>query len=76
MPIYEFRCHACDERFDELRSATAPPPDCPRCGAPSAQRVLSSFVAGKPAASTPDYSRVASFPRGAGGGCCGGGCAH
>lgn len=43
MPIYQYRCTACDERFEELQRATAEPPPCPRCDAPEVERVFSSF---------------------------------
>jgi putative FmdB family regulatory protein len=45
MPIYEYRCAACDDRFEELvpASATSPPP-CPSCGASGAKRLFSTFA--------------------------------
>jgi len=45
MPIYEFRCEACGERFEALvdrGTATAP---CRACGADGAERVLSAPAA-------------------------------
>jgi putative FmdB family regulatory protein len=44
MPIYEYRCGDCGERFEELAAAGAPAPACPRCGA-EAERVLSAQAA-------------------------------
>jgi putative FmdB family regulatory protein len=45
MPIYEYRCGGCGERFEELVSASAPEaPPCPRCGAGAAERVMSMFA--------------------------------
>ena len=41
MPIYEYRCRVCGERFEELTSADAAAPACPRCGA-DAERLLSA----------------------------------
>ena len=33
MPIYEYRCEACGERFEEfLSTSTKPAPPCPKCG--------------------------------------------
>jgi putative FmdB family regulatory protein len=32
MPIYEFECEQCGERFEELMHAGAAPPACPSCG--------------------------------------------
>lgn len=40
MPIYEFECEGCGERFEELVGAAAPAPVCPLCGAP-ARRLMS-----------------------------------
>jgi putative FmdB family regulatory protein len=45
MPIYEYRCEACGERFEELVPADAPAPACPRCGAERAKRLMSAQAA-------------------------------
>lgn len=42
MPLYDFRCPACDERFEARAGADELPP-CPRCGAP-VERVVSGFA--------------------------------
>ncbi|MDA1063859.1 MAG: zinc ribbon domain-containing protein [Proteobacteria bacterium] len=43
MPIYEYACDACDHRLDALQKmADAPLADCPSCGEPSLQRLLSA----------------------------------
>ena len=45
MPIYEYRCAACEEEFEELVSASADAaPPCPSCGAEGAQRRFSMFA--------------------------------
>jgi putative FmdB family regulatory protein len=45
MPIYEYRCEECGERFEELVSASAPSaPPCPSCGAEAANRLYSMFA--------------------------------
>jgi putative FmdB family regulatory protein len=41
MPIYEFECERCGERFDELIAADAASPPCPACGAEGARRLIS-----------------------------------
>jgi putative FmdB family regulatory protein len=41
MPIYEFECAECGERFEELVAAGQAPP-CPACGAGGARRLLSA----------------------------------
>jgi putative FmdB family regulatory protein len=44
MPIYEYRCESCSERFEELVSASAPSPPCPSCGSSEVCRILSTFA--------------------------------
>jgi putative FmdB family regulatory protein len=44
MPIYVYRCEACEVEFEELvPSSTAPAPPCPSCGSGDPTRVYSSF---------------------------------
>jgi putative FmdB family regulatory protein len=57
MPIYEYRCEACEERFEELVSADAPAPACPRCGAERAKRLLSAQAAPFDVVRTPGSMR-------------------
>jgi putative FmdB family regulatory protein len=42
VPIYEFVCGRCGERFEELVAAGTENVPCARCGAEEAQRVLSA----------------------------------
>jgi putative FmdB family regulatory protein len=42
MPIYEFVCASCGNRFEELVSASVGPLACPSCGGRRTQRVLSA----------------------------------
>jgi putative FmdB family regulatory protein len=42
MPLYEFECPACGERFEELVTGSECPP-CPECGASEPVRVYSSI---------------------------------
>jgi putative FmdB family regulatory protein len=73
MPIYEYRCRACDERFEELVRSSGPAVACPSCGTADVERLLSVFagVGGSSAApSSPTPSQVLSS--GVGG--CGPGC--
>ena len=69
MPVYEYRCSGCERRFEALASIAARDDSatCPRCGQPSAERLVSLFAA---------FSESGGLPM-AGGGCCGGsgGCA-
>jgi putative FmdB family regulatory protein len=62
MPIYEFRCQQCDERFEERRAMR----DACSMGHPDAVRLLPVFATTGHAAPEPGC--------GAGGGCCGGAC--
>lgn len=43
MPIYEYQCPECGERFSRLRPMreSDQPSRCPKCGAPEARRVVS-----------------------------------
>jgi putative FmdB family regulatory protein len=45
MPIYEYRCQKCGERFEDFRSIHASDDEvvCPRCGATKPKRLLSAF---------------------------------
>jgi putative FmdB family regulatory protein len=40
VPIYDFECAACGERFEELTKADATPP-CPSCASPRVERQIS-----------------------------------
>ena len=42
MPMYEFLCAACGERFEELVAAGTEAAPCPACGRDGATRVLSA----------------------------------
>lgn len=74
MPVYEYVCNTCNDRFDRLMRTLDATGDvtCRRCQSEDVRRVVSGFatVGG---ATEPFASAVA-----AGSGCCGGscGCAH
>ena len=42
MPIYEFECEECGERFEELVAASAGEVACPSCGEIRSRRLLSN----------------------------------
>jgi putative FmdB family regulatory protein len=46
MPMFEYVCRACGERFEELRSADPadPRPVCPECGSEEVVKLFSSFA--------------------------------
>jgi putative FmdB family regulatory protein len=52
MPIYEYSCSACKNRFDELILDQKPKIiRCPECGAVEVNRLLSVFATSSPASS-------------------------
>ena len=66
MPLYEYRCHDCDEKFERYVRAWGDAVVCPACESGSVDKLLSTFAF---AASDGGSSSSA------GAGCCGrGGC--
>jgi putative FmdB family regulatory protein len=46
MPLYEYQCRACGERFEALvRPSDTEPPGCPSCKSKDLERLLSTFAA-------------------------------
>ena len=46
MPIYEYRCQECGEKFEKIvRSMNNPEPEikCPKCGGRKVEKFLSAF---------------------------------
>jgi putative FmdB family regulatory protein len=42
MPVYEYRCGGCGEKFEEfLSTSDKPAPPCPKCGGKKVERLLS-----------------------------------
>lgn len=68
MPIYEYRCRACERDFERYLSTPATAVACPACASDNVMRKLSVF--GLRASG----DVASSMPTGAAGGCCGGGC--
>ena len=46
MPLYEYRCAACDHAFEQLVRNDAHPERCPKCAAPRPAKVFSTFAVG------------------------------
>lgn len=46
MPIYEYSCNTCHERFELLQHIGSAPPPCPACGATEVRKLVSatSFI--------------------------------
>lgn len=56
MPIYEYVCATCSNRFEKLQnSCTACGPECPSCGSAEVEKQLSAPAPGA-AASAAGYS--------------------
>jgi len=43
MPIFEYRCGACDTQFELLVRPGSAVPACPSCGTTELERLISSF---------------------------------
>ncbi len=69
MPLYEYRCDACERGFELLVRRFNDPASCPDCGNAEVERQLSTFAMAS-AHEAPTVGAEAP-PRGA---CCGGGC--
>ena len=70
MPIYEYVCEKCNERFEKIVINKQEAISCPKCGSEKATIQLSVFAtagSGSAPSSSDGFS-------GGGGGCCGGGC--
>jgi len=67
MPIYEYRCRACDKDFEKYVPGASTSVACPACASGDITRKLSVFGLKS------DGGFVASSMPGGGGGCCGGG---
>ena len=69
MPIYEYICEDCNERFEKIVINKQQEISCPKCSSKKASIQLSVFATAGSSSSTPS-GRFS----GGGGGCCGGGC--
>ena len=67
MPLYEYRCHDCDEKFERYVSAWGDAVVCPACESGSVDKLLSTFAFAAAGESV-------SSPAGGGCGCGRGGC--
>jgi putative FmdB family regulatory protein len=72
VPIYDYACAACDERFEELVRSDSPPPPCPACGDERSERLLSTFLTPNMASGQRRFQRDIGSAM-AQMGCCGGG---
>jgi putative FmdB family regulatory protein len=69
VPIYEFECRSCDQRFEELVGPNVGRETaevrCPRCGADDTERLLSGTYAPIHRQMTPNQKRRLEEKRGA-----------
>lgn len=63
MPLYEYRCGACEKQFDETQSVHARPEDtvCPFCNAQEATRLLSSFASAVKGDHKPGFAEMKAY---------------
>jgi putative FmdB family regulatory protein len=72
MPIYEFECKRCKEKFELLVRSGATPLECPQCSGKDLKRLMSAF-----AFTSKDGSGAATAASSSGcSGCAGGDCSH
>jgi putative FmdB family regulatory protein len=57
VPVYEFRCESCGERFSELVAMGTGTVACPACGTEGAERVLSAQAPSQRLALSPGNTR-------------------
>lgn len=69
MPIYEYVCEQCEERFEKIVINKQVEISCPKCGSKKATIQLSVFATAGGGSSGPSGGFT-----GGGGGCCGGSC--
>ena len=68
MPIYEYRCHACDHEFEYLLRSSSPAAKCPTCGSADLEQLISSSAVHSESSSQANLSaahRKAAAARGA-----------
>ena len=45
MPIYEYRCEPCEDRFEAFIASSEDTPECPKCGGRQLTKLMSTFAA-------------------------------
>ena len=75
MPIYEYACNGCGQRFEKLVRRFAEEVSCPGCASASVDKQLSVFAVGASGStSRPSSESACGVPEaGCGAGACGGG---
>lgn len=44
MPVFEYRCKKCDEKFEQLVFSSGETVECPKCGSKENQKLISAFA--------------------------------
>ena len=74
MPIYEYLCADCEEKFEKYVRAWGDGVSCPSCQGSAVEKQLSTFaMAGGSGSAGGATAGSAGGPARGGGGCCGGG---
>ena len=75
MPIYEYACSGCGQRFEKLVRRFAEEVSCPGCASGAVEKQLSVFAVGASSSSSsaPSGSACGVPEAGCGAGACGGG---
>jgi putative FmdB family regulatory protein len=69
MPIFEYICQACDQRFEAIIHGSQKA-HCPACDSTKLEQQLSAFAVGSPKGKG-DFAKSAGKTRSSGGGGCG-----
>ena len=56
MPIYEYRCKACEEQFEYLLRSSSPPAQCPACASADLEQLISTSAVHSEGASQANLS--------------------
>jgi putative FmdB family regulatory protein len=72
MPIFEYVCDDCGERYEKLVMSKSTKIACPKCE--SSKHTIQLSVFAPPANGTKASNGGSSEPSSGGGGCCGGAC--
>jgi putative FmdB family regulatory protein len=73
MPIYEYACAGCGNRFEKLVRRFAEEVSCPACASDAVDKQLSVFAVGSGRSAAPSFAGCGAPEAGCGRGACGGG---
>ena len=55
MPIFEYACNQCEQRFEKLLRKNDQQVDCPKCQSQDLRKLFSSFASPASSGDTQDY---------------------